>query len=176
MSDLFFFLILRPTWRQVSKRIKGLHWLHSIINGTLCHMFFSSSIRTEMRDVHQNLGYCPQFDATDELLTGKEHLEFYARLRGVPENEVTMVTITSCPVSRRPVFDRGVSLLFHRRRTFWGSSGKTLDLMTGMSEQTNILKSLPVCFRFIFTFKIFSAGMHVGRAQVCVEANGRGHT
>ncbi|XP_030287307.1 phospholipid-transporting ATPase ABCA1 isoform X1 [Sparus aurata] len=49
------------------------------------------SIRTEMRNVHQNLGYCPQFDAIDDLLTGKEHLEFYARLRGVPEEEVTMV-------------------------------------------------------------------------------------
>ncbi|XP_041821372.1 phospholipid-transporting ATPase ABCA1-like [Chelmon rostratus] len=49
------------------------------------------SIRTEMRNVHQNLGYCPQFDAIDDLLTGQEHLEFYARLRGVPEKEVTMV-------------------------------------------------------------------------------------
>ncbi|XP_031707233.1 phospholipid-transporting ATPase ABCA1 isoform X1 [Anarrhichthys ocellatus] len=49
------------------------------------------SIRTEMRDVHQHMGYCPQFDAIDELLTGREHLEFYARLRGVPEKEVTMV-------------------------------------------------------------------------------------
>lgn len=54
-----------------------------------------------MRDVHQNLGYCPQFDAIDELLTGQEHLEFYARLRGVPENEVTMVTLLhSRPCSR----------------------------------------------------------------------------
>ncbi|CAJ1086292.1 LOW QUALITY PROTEIN: phospholipid-transporting ATPase ABCA1-like [Xyrichtys novacula] len=49
------------------------------------------SIRTEMTEVHQNLGYCPQFDAIDDLLTGREHLEFYARLRGVPEKEVTMV-------------------------------------------------------------------------------------
>ncbi|XP_061566340.1 phospholipid-transporting ATPase ABCA1-like [Cololabis saira] len=49
------------------------------------------SIRTEMRDVHQNTGYCPQFDAIDDLLTGREHLEFYARLRGVPEKEVAMV-------------------------------------------------------------------------------------
>ncbi|XP_056298859.1 phospholipid-transporting ATPase ABCA1-like [Pseudoliparis swirei] len=49
------------------------------------------SIRTEMREVHQNMGYCPQFDALDELLTGREHLELYARLRGVPEKEVTMV-------------------------------------------------------------------------------------
>ncbi|XP_044040431.1 phospholipid-transporting ATPase ABCA1-like isoform X2 [Siniperca chuatsi] len=49
------------------------------------------SIRTEMRNVHQNMGYCPQFDAIDDLLNGREHLEFYARLRGVPEKEVTMV-------------------------------------------------------------------------------------
>ncbi|XP_061768543.1 phospholipid-transporting ATPase ABCA1-like isoform X2 [Nerophis ophidion] len=49
------------------------------------------SIRTEMSNVHQNLGYCPQFDAIDDLLTGQEHLEFYARLRGVPEKDVAMV-------------------------------------------------------------------------------------
>ncbi|GAA6076007.1 phospholipid-transporting ATPase ABCA1 isoform X1, partial [Tachysurus ichikawai] len=48
-------------------------------------------IRTEMSQVHQNMGYCPQFDAIDDLLTGREHLEFYARLRGVPEREVTTV-------------------------------------------------------------------------------------
>lgn len=41
------------------------------------------------------MGYCPQFDAIDDLLTGREHLEFYARLRGVPEKEVAMVTVTS---------------------------------------------------------------------------------
>uniref|UniRef100_A0A8B9KLW2 P-type phospholipid transporter n=1 Tax=Astyanax mexicanus TaxID=7994 RepID=A0A8B9KLW2_ASTMX len=46
------------------------------------------SMRTEMGQVHQNMGYCPQFDAIDDLLTGREHLEFYARLRGVPEQEV----------------------------------------------------------------------------------------
>ncbi|PWA27102.1 hypothetical protein CCH79_00011695 [Gambusia affinis] len=50
-----------------------------------------SGIRTEMGLVHQNMGYCPQFDAIDDLLTGQEHLEFYARLRGVPEGEVAMV-------------------------------------------------------------------------------------
>ncbi|XP_026071559.1 ATP-binding cassette sub-family A member 1 [Carassius auratus] len=49
------------------------------------------SIRTDMPLVQQNMGYCPQFDAIDELLTGREHLEFYARLRGVPEKEVSMV-------------------------------------------------------------------------------------
>ncbi|XP_013414368.2 LOW QUALITY PROTEIN: ATP-binding cassette sub-family A member 1-like [Lingula anatina] len=49
------------------------------------------SILSEMPSVHQNLGYCPQFDALDMLVTGREHLEFYARLRGVPSSEVKQV-------------------------------------------------------------------------------------
>ncbi|XP_029917218.1 phospholipid-transporting ATPase ABCA1b isoform X1 [Myripristis murdjan] len=46
------------------------------------------SILREIDEVHQNMGYCPQFDAINDLLTGREHLEFYAILRGVPEKEV----------------------------------------------------------------------------------------
>ncbi|CAN9506482.1 unnamed protein product [Ophioblennius macclurei] len=49
------------------------------------------SILTNILDVHQNMGYCPQFDAIDELLTGREHLHLYARLRGVPEYEISRV-------------------------------------------------------------------------------------
>ncbi|KAM8930176.1 retinal-specific phospholipid-transporting ATPase ABCA4 isoform 2-T2 [Pelodytes ibericus] len=49
------------------------------------------SIIHEIADVHQNTGYCPQFDAIDELLTGREHLQLYGRLRGIPEDEVDMV-------------------------------------------------------------------------------------
>ncbi|XP_034545071.1 phospholipid-transporting ATPase ABCA1-like isoform X3 [Notolabrus celidotus] len=46
------------------------------------------SILREIEEVHQNMGYCPQFDSINELLTGREHLELYAVLRGVPEKEV----------------------------------------------------------------------------------------
>ncbi|KAG7232346.1 hypothetical protein INR49_009006, partial [Caranx melampygus] len=46
------------------------------------------SILREIDQVHQNMGYCPQFDAVNELLTGREHLELYAVLRGIPEQEV----------------------------------------------------------------------------------------
>ncbi|XP_077470976.1 retinal-specific phospholipid-transporting ATPase ABCA4-like isoform X1 [Stigmatopora argus] len=49
------------------------------------------SILKQILDVHQNMGYCPQFDAIDELLTGREHLYLYARLRGVPEDEIPRV-------------------------------------------------------------------------------------
>ena len=46
------------------------------------------SILTELDSVRQNLGYCPQFDALDPLLTGREHLRLYARLRGLDEDSV----------------------------------------------------------------------------------------
>ncbi|MGH0132671.1 UNVERIFIED_CONTAM: hypothetical protein FKN15_050037 [Acipenser sinensis] len=49
------------------------------------------SILTDILDIHQNMGYCPQFDAIDDLLTGREHLQLYARLRGVPGNEINRV-------------------------------------------------------------------------------------
>ncbi|KAM6217102.1 retinal-specific phospholipid-transporting ATPase ABCA4 [Rhynchocyon petersi] len=49
------------------------------------------SILTKISDVHRNMGYCPQFDAIDELLTGREHLYLYARLRGVPAEEIERV-------------------------------------------------------------------------------------
>lgn len=56
-------------------------------NSFLCF----SSILTHISNVHQNMGYCPQFDAIDDLLTGREHLYLYARLRGVPAEEIKRV-------------------------------------------------------------------------------------
>ena len=53
---------------------------------------FLSSILNDMVKVRQNIGYCPQFDALDALLTGVEHLRFYARIRGIPEAEVKQVS------------------------------------------------------------------------------------
>lgn len=50
------------------------------------------SVKTELDMARQQVGYCPQFDAIDPLLTGYEHLEFYARLRGVPEKNVARVS------------------------------------------------------------------------------------
>ncbi|XP_063401544.1 phospholipid-transporting ATPase ABCA1-like [Mytilus trossulus] len=41
--------------------------------------------------LQRDIGYCPQFDAVDSLLTGREVLKFYARLRGIPEKDVKQV-------------------------------------------------------------------------------------
>lgn len=50
-----------------------------------------NSILSNIHEAYQNMGYCPQFDAITELLTGREHVEFFALLRGVPEKEVGKV-------------------------------------------------------------------------------------
>uniref|UniRef100_A0A8C0KX41 ATP binding cassette subfamily A member 7 n=1 Tax=Canis lupus dingo TaxID=286419 RepID=A0A8C0KX41_CANLU len=46
------------------------------------------SVAREPAAAHRHMGYCPQSDAVFELLTGREHLELFARLRGVPEAQV----------------------------------------------------------------------------------------
>lgn len=42
-------------------------------------------MKTQMSDVRSRIGYAPQFDALIDLMTGRELLELYGRLRGIPE-------------------------------------------------------------------------------------------
>ena len=46
------------------------------------------SIDSQLRKVQQRIGYCPQFDALIDRLTGRELLTVFARLRGIPEKEI----------------------------------------------------------------------------------------
>ena len=48
-------------------------------------------ILTHLTEARRSIGYCPQFDALNPLLTGRETLRFYARLRGLSENSVRKV-------------------------------------------------------------------------------------
>ena len=41
-------------------------------------------IKHQLEAVQLQIGFCPQFDLLWEDLTVKEHLEFYARVKGVP--------------------------------------------------------------------------------------------
>ncbi|GFO39485.1 ATP-binding cassette sub-family a member 3 [Plakobranchus ocellatus] len=49
------------------------------------------SVRTNIKQVQANMGYCPQFDAIIGQMTGRETLVMYARLRGVPEENIDYV-------------------------------------------------------------------------------------
>eukprot|EP00118_Oscarella_pearsei_P002785 m.11554 g.11554 ORF g.11554 m.11554 type:complete len:2446 (+) comp23502_c1_seq1:90-7427(+) len=48
-------------------------------------------VATEINNVRQHIGYCPQFDAINDLLTGREHLALYSRLKGVAEADIPKV-------------------------------------------------------------------------------------
>eukprot|EP00039_Didymoeca_costata_P018298 m.332943 g.332943 ORF g.332943 m.332943 type:complete len:1731 (+) comp17035_c0_seq1:282-5474(+) len=46
------------------------------------------NIRTNMNQVRQKIGYCPQFDALIDFMTGREILTMFANLRGVKNNMI----------------------------------------------------------------------------------------
>jgi ABC-type multidrug transport system ATPase subunit len=48
-------------------------------------------VATQLPEIFGTVGYCPQFDALPELLTGREVLTLYADVKGVPEREVGAV-------------------------------------------------------------------------------------
>ncbi|XP_053928618.1 retinal-specific phospholipid-transporting ATPase ABCA4 isoform X5 [Cuculus canorus] len=74
----------------VAMAVQGVAFF--LLNLLMQHRLLSiRCILTHISNVHQNMGYCPQFDAIDDLLTGREHLYLYARLRGVPAEEIKRV-------------------------------------------------------------------------------------
>ncbi|KAK9157371.1 hypothetical protein Scep_003945 [Stephania cephalantha] len=52
---------------------------------------FGTDICSQPKAARRHVGYCPQFDALLELLTAREHLELYARIKGVPEHRIKSV-------------------------------------------------------------------------------------
>lgn len=53
-----------------------------------------ASVQANRDAARRRLGYCPQFDALPDKLTVRETLSLYARIRGVPREEVAQVTET----------------------------------------------------------------------------------
>ncbi|XP_035705489.1 ATP-binding cassette sub-family A member 3 isoform X2 [Folsomia candida] len=52
----------------------------------------SKSVRRELKQVHEVVGYCPQFDALIDSMTGRETIALYARLRGIQESYIDHLT------------------------------------------------------------------------------------
>jgi ABC-type multidrug transport system ATPase subunit len=49
------------------------------------------NLLTDVHRCRRKIGYCPQFDALFELLTGREHLQLYARIKGIVEADIPKV-------------------------------------------------------------------------------------
>ena len=44
------------------------------------------NVKTQFSFARKQIGYCPQFDAIFNLMTVREHLEFYGRIKKIPRN------------------------------------------------------------------------------------------
>lgn len=44
------------------------------------------NLRTQLKEVQKHIGYCPQFDALIDDLTGRETLRLFALSRGIPRS------------------------------------------------------------------------------------------
>lgn len=83
---------------NVTRKKKLMH-LFQIIYFSLCVLclalhFFSPRRLVDIMECRYkgiNIGYCPQVDALDDLLTGEEHLYFYARIRGISKRDIAGV-------------------------------------------------------------------------------------
>ncbi|XP_053684912.1 phospholipid-transporting ATPase ABCA3-like [Sabethes cyaneus] len=51
-----------------------------------------NSLKSHLKKVHKHIGYCPQFDALIEDLTGRETLKLFSLLRGVPGDKIPEIT------------------------------------------------------------------------------------
>ncbi|XP_059142786.1 phospholipid-transporting ATPase ABCA3-like isoform X1 [Physella acuta] len=68
------------------------------------------NIKTHLKTVQSMMSYCPQFDALHDVLTGRETLYLYGRLRGVQEGSLREVTETIIDfITLRPHEDKCTS-------------------------------------------------------------------
>ena len=68
-----------------------------------------NSVSKDIKKVHQDIGYCPQSDAIFPLLTAREHLLFYARVRGIPEKYTNRVCKWALKRVGLEVFENSIS-------------------------------------------------------------------
>jgi len=74
----------------------GKSTLLSMLSGELAPtagevMLTGLPMSTQSHACRKNIGFCPQFDALFELLTAREHLALYARLKGIAEADIETV-------------------------------------------------------------------------------------
>lgn len=51
------------------------------------------SLRTDLEKIHKEMGYCPQFDALLDELTGRETLRIFCLIRGIPTDKIEWLSV-----------------------------------------------------------------------------------
>ena len=85
--------LLGPNGAGKTSAIKILAGTNQATSGVA--YVLGSDIRLDKNTVYENLGNCPQFDIIWPHLTVRQHLEFYARLKGVPDPNTAAMTLAN---------------------------------------------------------------------------------
>ena len=80
------FGLVGPNGAGKTSTFKMLTGEHDITSGNA--FIEKYDIKHDRFSASQRFGYCPQFDALLDQLTGRESLALYSRLRGVPEADI----------------------------------------------------------------------------------------
>lgn len=60
----------------------------TLVSFTSCNPLPPTPSRDGQHAFLRQVGYCPQFDSIIDVLTGREMLTLFARIRGIPEEDV----------------------------------------------------------------------------------------
>ncbi|XP_043833752.1 phospholipid-transporting ATPase ABCA7 isoform X4 [Dromiciops gliroides] len=140
------------------------------------------SILSDLQAAQSHMGYCPQFDAITELLTGREHLEFFSRLRGVPEGEVAQDEPTTGmdPRARRFLWNsvlgvikegRSVVLTSHSMEECEALCTRLAIMVNGRFQCLGSAQHLKNRFGEGYTVSLRVPTLHPGPAQDFMEAS-----
>ena len=104
---IFFKRCSTTQWRPVrtnlcSSKEKLIAAIKITIDVQFPDSFICNRISEDVKLMKQDVGYCPQFDALDDQLTGLEMLQFYARLRGIAKDNIDEVS--SLPFNTEHLF------------------------------------------------------------------------
>lgn len=91
------------------------------------------SVNDSLSKFQQQLGYCPQFDALLNKLSGREMLFLFGRLRGIPENmlsESVDKLITMCDLSAH---------IDKKTQAYSGGNKRKLSLAIALVGSPNVL-------------------------------------
>jgi len=81
------FVILGHNGAGKSTTFNMLTGLTHVTNGDA--RIFGMSIRDDMAALHSRMGICPQHDVLWDQLTAREHLEMFAKIKGIPEDKIS---------------------------------------------------------------------------------------
>jgi energy-coupling factor transporter ATP-binding protein EcfA2 len=80
------FGLLGPNGAGKSTLLDILTGLQAPTSGT--SRILNSNSSTQLGEIAHRIGFCPQFDATLEKLSGRESLEYFCEVRGVSKDEI----------------------------------------------------------------------------------------